>query len=459
MKAEKEQIRKKLEIMREENEREISKLNDRVSLLEYESLVREAKCGKVWTDALNRALSEHQIVEIPDMGEPYYVDAPIIMHSNNRIEAAQNALIKKTEGMRVLLIRNENVVDESHYPCPKEKEKDFNISIEGGIWVDYTTKRGVYGTDSVYDEADSFNGVYTCMLFSNVKNLSLKNLKLVRSAGFAVQVGNGENFCFENIEFINCFADGIHINGNTKNVLVQHIHGQVGDDIVALNMYDWDNSSINFGPLENVWCEDVELSGDSPYKAIRIQPGIYDFDDGSSVDCRAENLVLKNIRGINNFKLYLQTARYKVADPKPGKVGNGDNLYFEDISIELDKPIDEFEPYLKSDPVNGAIAGFEFGANIKNISFENIRVNMYRDKFPESYLAVFGPKSYVNEANEEVFDPYVKCSVENLYLKDIFVNGKLTTEPEEYVKEIVFDRIYDSDFATGWGKIKNIIKE
>ena len=441
--------------MKDANENEILKLEDRVCITEYEYLAKD----NVWDQAINLALLQHNVVIIPFKEEPYYIANSIIMHSNNRIVADEEAVIKKADGMRVVMLRNENVVDETYAPCPKDKEKDFNISIEGGIWQDYMTVRGVYGTNSVFDIFDTFHGIYTAMLFSNVENVSLKNMKFINSAGFSVQVGNAKNLCFENIKFEKCGADGLHINGNTENVYINHVSGQVGDDIVALNMWDWDNSSINFGPTRNVWCEDVELSADSPYKAIRILPAVYEYENYDDVDCSLENVVFKNIRGINNFKLYLQTTRYKVNEPEPGKVGSGDNIYFEDISIDLSEPIDKFEPYMKSDPVNGAIAGFEFGANIKNISFENIRVSMYRDKFPESYLAVFGPKSFVTHDGYEAFDPYVSCRVENLYLKDIRINDKKVSDVENYVKEIVFDRIYDSDLASGKGEIANIIKK
>ena len=61
-----------------------------------------------------------------------------------------------------------------------------------------------------------------------------------------------------------CYADGIHINGNTDKVFLRNVEGKVGDDIIALNMFDWKDSSINFGPIDTVWCENIKLHRDSP---------------------------------------------------------------------------------------------------------------------------------------------------------------------------------------------------
>ena len=356
------------------------------------------------------------------------------------------------------MVRNENVIDETYAPASSDSQKDCNISIDGGIWEEMYIKRGGYGQSGMYDSKRSMYGVSTCMLFSNVKNLTLTNMKFKHTAGFSVQIGNAENVYIENIEFIECFADGLHINGNTSKIFIKHIAGQVGDDLLALNMYDWQNSSINFGPMDTVWCEDAELSEDSGYKAIRIEPGVYEFKDGSSVDCSANNIVLKNIRGIKTYKLYLQTAPYDIKNPEIIIPGSGNNIYFEDISVDLTGPIDEFEIYKKSDSVTGSIAAFEIGSNIKNIFFENINVNLYREKFPMSFIAAVGPKSVLH-GTSETFDPYVKCTVDCIQFKNITVNGSKVKNINEYVKEITFDRLYDSDYSSGYGKINKIIHE
>lgn len=434
-------------------------LNDKVVIDEYYDLVRTQVYGsntiEIWTDALNTALCEHSIVEIPYKEHPYYIDDSIIMHSNNRIEADKNAVVRQLAGTKVLMLRNENVVDETDMPSPLSCVKDSNISINGGIWEEMQECRQGYGKSGMYDENRSMYGVSTCMLFSNVSNLSLTNLRFIHTAGFSVQIGNASNIYIDNVEFTECFADGLHINGNTSNALIKHIFGQVGDDIIALNMFDWKNSSINFGPMNMVWCEDIELYDSGAYKAIRIEPGTHTFSDGRSVDCRADNIVLKNIRGIKNFKLYLQTAPYDTSSPDIVAVGSGSNIYFEDVSVDLTEPIDKLENYVNSDPIIGSIAAFEFGANIENVSFENVSVTLHRDKYPQSYFVAVGPKSS-RKGTKEIFDPYVECVVDNMSFRNVMVNGEVLSCKSDFIKEICFDNLYEQCLSSGYGKILNL---
>jgi len=72
---------------------------------------------------------------------------------------------------------------------------------------------------------------------------------------------------------------------------------------------------------------------------------------------------------------------------------------------------------------------------------------------------VVGPKSYyIPERNLEVFDPYVISKVKNLRYKNIKINGKKVENIMEHVKEIKFEKLYDSEYASGYGEIENTIK-
>jgi len=169
------------EKMRENNRILSSLLNDKIDIRHYQDLVRTEIWNntkiEIWTSAMNRALCEHQVLVIPDREEPYYIDDSIIMHENNRIEAG-NAVIRQKEGVKVLMIRNENVIDETEAPCSCQCKKDSNLSIEGGIWEEMRDRRGGYGRSGMYDENRSMYGVSTCMLFSNVSDLTLTNISI-----------------------------------------------------------------------------------------------------------------------------------------------------------------------------------------------------------------------------------------------------------------------------------------
>ena len=435
---------------REENEELYLRLNDSVSLDSYEPK------GEAWTSALQKALNEHQIVYIPKNEKPYIIDDSIIIPSNRRIIADNEAVIKLKDGVTVLMLRNADTADGTHMPITKKRSE--NISIEGGIWEDWCPHRMGYGGSGKYDTSRSFFGVSTCMLLENINRLTLKNMTFRKCGGFALQIGEANDVVIENITFDTCYADGVHVNGNVENIYISNVKGYVGDDLVAFNMFDWQDSSINFGPCKNVICQDLDLYPNSHYKALRIEPGVYTFDDGSKVDCSLENAIFRRISGIKTFKLYCQTPPYSPSEgPEPVSVGSGDNIFFEDIKINLYAPIDLLKEYTESDSIKGSIAGFELGLNVKNIYFKNIDITLYQDKYPYSYLLCIGPKSSRFDDGTEVFDPYFSSIAENVYLENITVNGEKPKDILPYVREIVFDSLYDDIPSTGYGKIKNLI--
>ena len=270
---------------------------------------------------------------------------------------------------------------------------------------------------------------------------------------------DGRRHLYENIRFEKCHADGLHLNGNLTDVHVRDVRGQVGDDLVALNLYDWQNSSVDFGPMTRVLCEDLELTADSRYKAIRIEPGLYTYRDGSTVDCSLTDAVIRRVRGIKTFKLYFQTPRYRLGtSPEPGGVGSADNLYFEDIVLDLDTPIDRMPAYMDSDPRRGTFAAFELGANIGRIRLEKIDLTLHRQRFPLSYLACIGPKS-VRREEWEIFDPYLSSHAARLELCDIRINGQKIDDPAPYLWEIAFDDINGDGHSTGRGTFGEVILE
>lgn len=433
-----------------ENTKLYSSLIDSVSLIDYKSN------NGIWTEAFQKALNEHQVVIIPSSSEPYYIDNSVLIPSNRRIIAESGATIRLTNDTRVLMLRNINTADGTHAPITTPRSK--NISIEGGRWEDWCPHRMGYGDSGKYDEQRSFFGVSTCMLLENIDNLTLKNMVFKNCGGFAIQIGEAKNIVIENIIFENCFADGIHVNGNVENIHIKNVRGEVGDDLVAFNMFDWQNSSINFGPCKNVICEDLVLSPNSLYKALRIEPGIYTFDDGSEIDCSLTNAIFRRIHNIKTFKLYCQTPPYFPGNnPEKADVGSGDNIFFEDINIDLDAPIDLIGGYVTNDEITGTFAGFELGLNAKNICFKNINITLYREKYPYSYLICIGPKSVRFENGAEVFDPYFSSVVENVYLENILINGEKTNDITPYIKEIIFNNLYTDIPSTAIGKINSII--
>ncbi len=466
MNERKQQIYAALDAMQNRNRAAQERLTKSASLYDYRDLVTPGMQNdtpvSVWSDAFQKALDENEIVHIPAQDAPYYIDRSILIPSNRRIVAEDGAVIRQLAGVRVLMFRNVHTLDGTHVPIPTDVPRDRNIAIIGGRWEESWTSRAGYGKTGMYDENRSFYGVSTCMLFNNLDGLTLRDMTFVHTAGFSVQTGDITDVDVDNITFVECFADGLHLNGNSENLRITNVRGQVGDDLVALNMYDWQNSSVNFGPTKTVLCENLDLSADSRYKAMRIEPGIYTYDDGTSVDCGLYDAVIKGVTGINTFKLYYQTPGYKIVggEPERGGPGSGDYIFFEDIRVDLNAPIDRFDAYVHGDPVRGAFAAFEFGSNIGHLFFENIDLTLYPEKYPLSYLFCVGPKSIVSGNGEyEVFDPYVNCRVDCVSLKNIRVNGENPDDIAPYIRAVTFDNINNDGRSSGRGEIVRVIYE
>ena len=432
-------------------------LSDRVSLWEYRALVRTTDEGEIWTAALAKALREHEIVMIPAREEPYYIDDTVTIPSGRKIEA-DGAVVSLTGDCRVLMLRNEHTKNGTHAPIdPALPDRDRSITIRGGVWAEKNTGRAGYGRTGKYDPERSFYGVSTLFFFNNLDGLTLENLTFSHTAGFSVQTGDLTDGIFAHIRFEECYADGLHLNGQSENLWISDIRGEVGDDLVALNMYDWQNSSVDFGPTRNVLCEDLVLAPQSPYHALRIEPGMYFYDDGTSVDCGLYGAVFRRVRGIGTFKLYFQTPRYRIGEaPERGEVGSADDLYFEDIEIDLDRPIDGFREYLEGDPVRGAFGAFELGADIGHITFENIDLVRYEKRYPNSRLVVCGPKS-VREGEYEIFDPFLSCTVGEMTFRDIRVNGYPAEDLSVLLREVSFDDINGDGHSTASGTVRRIV--
>ena len=452
----KEDIKKTIDEMIVRTRANTAALTDECNVTDYKHLVKDG----IWSDAFAAAIKEHQIIHIPAMDEPYIIDTQLVLPSNRHIIAEDGAVIRQAEGVRILMVRNEHTEDGTHKPVNFEN-RDHNIAITGGRWEESWTGRLGYGRTGKYDEERSLYGVSTFMFFNNIEGLTLENMTFAHTAGFSVQTGDAKDNIFENITFVRCYADGLHINGNSENVYVKNVKGQVGDDLVALNTYDWLNSSVNFGPGKTIWCEDLELSADSPYKAFRLQPALYKYDDGSIVDCALIDVVIKNVKGILTYKMYMQTPPYLLegGEPEWSGVGSGENIYFEDIEIDLFQPIDMMRMYREQHPVRGTFAGFEFGANFEYIHMKNIRMKLYPEKWKMTCTVCVGPKSSLENYGQgfnEVFDPYISSAVEKLVLEDFYVNGEKITSPDGYIKEIHFDNINNDGRSTGHGTIREI---
>ena len=442
-----------------------AKLSDRCSLADYHALVRTVNGTNMWTAALQKALDEYEIVTIPASPDKYFFDGTVVVPSGRRIEA-NGATIRLADGMRTVLLRNASAQDGTLMPIPVSAGRDSDIAVVGGRWEDCCTRRAGYGRTGMFNllprRKGNYFGVSTMFFFNNVNRVSVTDATFHHTGGFAVQVGDADAVAFRDIMFDRCFADGLHLNGNLTRVLARNVRGQVGDDLVALNAYDWLNSSVDFGPQRWILCEDLELvrlPGVPAYPAIRIQPAKYRYADGSVVDCAISDIIFRRVKGVTTYKMYLQTPRYQIgSEPEWSEVGSGGNLFFSDLEIDLDAPIDKIGQYATQEAPRGHFAAFEFGANLSLVHFRNIDITFHADKWPLTHLVQVGPKSCFypgtgGKPGTEIFDPYVSCRVGRVVFENVRALG---TPPKEFVHTAVFDDINKDGRSTGRGVIEKI---
>lgn len=425
-----------------------------VSILNYKDLLKGEK--EIWTTAINKALEENACIYIPK--GKYFIDSSIIVPSNRRIIAHKDAEICTILSCKKVSLRTDCVIDGSYRVIGDDEPRTENVFIEGGVWSTEQTRRAEYGAVGAYDDVDSLHGVHACMLFSGVRNLWIKNVKFKHVSTFAIQVGRVENFIVEKIKFIECYADGVHINGQVKDGFVYDISGEAGDDLVALNAYDWPNSTITQGPIEDIVISKINSKG-KDFNLMRILPGVTSCQNGN-IDCYIKNIIIDNVKGVDTYKMYFQTSGY-VGTPEGSAIGKMENITIKNLKILKTRPADGTPNYVNADPITGHFGVFELGSNVDGLTLENIKVQL---KVQEKYkglehFIVVGPKSYyIPERNLEVFDPYVISKVKNLIYKNIKINGKKVENIMEHVKEIKFEKLYDSEYASGYGEIENTIK-
>ena len=443
----------------EERLRETLLFGEAKSVVEYDNFTKNITIGdtvrKIWTDAFRVALKENEHIYIPQ--GKYYLDDTVVIPSNRKITADKNAFVCIVKGTKVVMFRNEHVIDGSARSVGMQESHSENIVIDGGIWATEYNCRAEYGAIGAFDNEDSKHGVHALMLFSGVKNLWVKNAVYKNTATFALQIGRTENFLIENLTFDDCYADGVHLNGEIKNGVVFNIKGHTEDDLVALNAYDWDNSTINNGFIENVTVSRIYSTGGHCH-CMRVLSGVTREEMGN-IDCYIKNVHISYITGVQTFKMYLQTPPY-VGIPEGAKVGRTEDITFENIEIVKTRPSDNGQNYFDKDPITGHFGGFEISENINNLTLRNISFRLEASEYKDTaHFMVVGPKSwYIKEENLEIFDPYLTSTVKNLRYENIKIDGKEVCDLKSYVKEVSFDRLYDSEYASGFGKVENILK-
>lgn len=387
-------------------------------------------CG---SDVIAQALEEYDHVVVPKLLFPIYLDRPVVLSSGKWLTVHPETVVRMMDCCGGCMVRNEHVIDGRFGPFPSEYE-DHDILVEGGIW-----EQAKYGYSPADDHpamrsfatqrydgaapANARNVLLGVFLFSNVKNFTVRDIVVRECEFYGVLVAGGSYFILENIVFQNHFKDGLHVNGPSSYGYIRNISGETGDDLIALNAWDWATSAVSFGGIDHIDIQDVACD----HREVRLLPGRKTFLTGSKVDCPITDCRFQNIKGVYCFKMYQQP--YYLNDLREFKdrseiAGVMKNIVFSDISLGVltEKGLGE----IKIEAV------FEICSDCDNITLDKITLDMpLQDVLDENVkLVKIGPKSSTFKQGQtdtskwcELFDTDLICTVDHLRLRDVSFAG------------------------------------
>ncbi len=442
---------KKTEILALVKSKNFDMPQDKVSLEAYAEFAPKIRVSghevTIWDSALEKALSEHNAIYLPDRHQAYYISRSIILRNHQSLLLDPQTIVCAVPGMNTAMVRNEHPLPGNQLPEPDNIARDHDISISGGIW-DYhsetTTK--VIG-QAMYDAQGSITGMHGVFSFSNVKRLQITNLEIRRAACFAIQLGNAEDVEVSHLIFRDISCDGLHANGPLSNGYFHHLVSEgTGDDIVALNAWDWVECHVTCGTIQNIVVEECECRGG--YSCMRILPGVKTYFDGSERECEIYDVVFHKIRGVKNFKMYSQGFP---AFPSYSQTGKLDNIYFDGI-YDLSKlnriPFDP--PYCGQ---GDRAACFEIMADVGYIELADLHGDF--DFTDNPVIVAVGPISMTLLGENQ--DPYFALElfpvnhtgvVRHLKLGPVYGKGEtIAGKPDTLVK--AFTMSVKPDFSAG----------
>jgi len=356
--------------------------NPRKRKLEAEPL---EMAGTVWSDAIDRSLDEQNALSIPEMPEPVYLDRSIIVGSGARIVVHPQTEIRMIiDEVEHCLIRNRNIVSGQQGPVELCRDADRDILIEGGIWSDQKNN-GAGPQGFRKGKEGAMLGSQGAIVLSNVENVTIRNVTVKDNSSFGFQIGNARNFLVEGVR-VDGTKDGVHIEGPAELGIIRDVKGALaGDDVVALNAWDWRTSSLTFGSITDILVEDIEVEAGSC--AIRVLPGVKLFPDGGTQTCNVERCVFRKIRNCHTFKMYDQPNIRCTKDDYAADLGTVADLFFEDIHVV---PLD-----LTTHHDRSKTAVVDLCEHARGLHFENVRLDYVPGGVYPKYLLSVGPKSSI----------------------------------------------------------------
>lgn len=379
-------------------------------------------------------LHQHKFLSIPALEFPIMLSRPIRLSSGMHLRINEATVLRMKEGCGGCMVRNEHVASGTDAPV-NSPILDTDITIEGGQWENAPRAASVNDPSPVIQGFGKTNILLGMIFFCHAARITVRNITIRKSDMYGVLIADCHDFIIENITFDDHKKDGVHVNGPAARGLIQNMRGTCGDDFVALNAWDWDTSSVSFGPIEEITVRRIACEHDE----MRLLPGRKTYPSGKKLDCPIKTCSFSDISGAYNFKMYQQPNCHnlkRVVKDFSEIAGLIENVSFADIRLDSLTTGGLAEVRLD--------ALFEMGADCKNISFENFTFGFPEDEFKANSMsiAVIGPKSstwtrgYTDPAEwTELFDPNLIVTAENISFKNIRFAGITCTEQSLLLRE------------------------
>lgn len=429
------------------------------------------------SDLIAKALAEYDHVTIPQLPFPVYLNRPIVMSSGKHLTVHPKTAMRMMEDCGGCMVRNEHVIDGRFDQFPADYE-DHDILVEGGIWEqskyaycpwdDQPAMRSFaklrFDGSALPAGENAHNVLLGVFLLSNARNFTVRDLVIREGSFYGVLVAGGSHFILENITFQNHYKDGLHINGPSSYGYIRNISGETGDDVIALNAWDWATSAVSFGAIDHMDIADVVCD----HREVRLLPGRKVFLNGNRTECPITNCSFQNIQGVYCFKMYQQP--YWLNDFRDYKdkseiAGVIENVAFRNIA--LGQLTEEGLGEIKIEAI------FEVCADCTNLSLENVALNVPLQEVLDAgvQLVKVGPKSstckrgYTDPSQWcELFDTDLICTVDNLQLRNISFAGTPCREQEKLVSTVRLTPNPDypnttPKGGTGYGILKTVVIE
>lgn len=384
------------------------------------------------SELITDALSRHRAVRVPYLEVPICLDRPIALPSGARLSVHPDTVLRMNDGVAGCMARNEHLLD----GCagPMSGARDCDILVEGGIWEGGSRFGRSGDPDPVLQRFLADGMLLGVLFFCGADQVEIRNLTVRRSEEYAILLAGCNDFTVRGIRFDDQKKDGVHVNGPAERGLIEDVQGLCGDDIVALNAWDWDTSAVSFGAIRDISVKRVRCERGE----IRLLPGRKTYPDGAQAECPVQRCAFKDIEGVYTFKMYQQPNCHNVERAVPDRSdcpGEISDVLFD--GVRLDSAANEGFGEVCPEGL------FEMGADCRAIRIRNVSLG-----FPASVydgrggaLVTVGPKSstwtrgFTDPARwVELFEPDLICTAEDIRFENIRFDGRRCEEKAQLIR-------------------------